>query len=242
MLESYEFCPRQFYHQFVEGVQKDANQKMLIGTRFHEFAERFFDYAEVIPQEHWDELIPLEHLNDEEITMYEWFVSYQRSRLTLLTKEDRVNEFIPLYRELYMICDHVQIKSTLDGAEWVSKKHDTVRLLEYKTGSKMNTESAIRQLAFYAVLWELSGNPGTVTELRLINPRLQAVYTAELTEDLKKAALLRVAKLRTAIDKNDFPYKCSDGKFAACHMCTLEELPRLFPDDGFERFSDIYDT
>jgi CRISPR/Cas system-associated exonuclease Cas4 (RecB family) len=241
MLESFEFCPRQFYHQFIELVDKPANQKMLIGTRFHEFAERFFDYAMVLDPQDWDELIPVLEFNSEEIAMAQWFLSFQRSRLTKLMKEGRENEFVPMYRELFMICDRVQVKSTLDGAEWVSKREQTVRLIEYKTGSKMNTESAIRQLAFYAVLWELCGNPGTITELQLINPRLQAIFTAELTPEMKKAALLRVAKLRAAIDKNDYPYKCTDGKYAACKMCTMEELPKLFPDDGLERFSDIYD-
>lgn len=240
MLESYEFCPRQFFHQFIEQVEKPANQKMLIGTRFHEFAERFFDYAMVIEPEHWDELIPVNEFNDEEIEMVTWFLSFQRSRLAKLRKEGRESEFCPIYRELFMLCDRVQVKSTLDGAEWVSKAEQTVRLIEYKTGSKMNTESAIRQLAFYAVLWELSGNQGTITELMLINPRLQAVFKTELTDDLKKEALVRVAKLRKAIDTNTFPYKCTDGKYAACKMCTMEELPKLFPNDGFERFSDIY--
>jgi len=75
----------------------------------------------------------------------------------------------------------------------------------------------------------------------LINPRLQAIYTEQLTDDMRRLALTRIAKLRAAIDKNDFPYRCSDGKFAACRMCTLEELPRLFPDDGLKKFSDIYD-
>jgi len=241
MLESYDFCPRQFYHQYVELVNKPVNQKMLIGTRFHEFAERFFDYALTIDPDDWSELIPADWLNEEELSMYEWFLSYQRKRLDKLRNEERENEFCPLYRELFMQCDRIQIKSTLDGAEWVDKLYNTVRLIEYKTGSKMNTESAIRQLAFYAVLWELSGNPGTITELRLINPRLQAIYTEQLTDDMRRLALTRIAKLRAAIDKNDFPYRCSDGKFAACRMCTLEELPRLFPDDGLKKFSDIYD-
>ncbi len=119
MLESYEFCPRQFYHQYVEGVQKPANQKMLIGTRFNEFADRFFDYALVIDSAYWDELIPVHDLNGEEIEMFKWFVSYQRSRLTKLRLEGRENEFCPLYRELYMICDRVRLQSTVDGAEWV---------------------------------------------------------------------------------------------------------------------------
>ncbi len=105
----------------------------------------------------------------------------------------------------------------------------------------MNVESGIRQLAFYAVLWELSGNSGTVTELTLINPRLQAVHTEELTDSLRKSALIRIAALRRAIDDDNFPYKCTDGKFEACHICTFEELPKLFPDDGLERLSDIYD-
>lgn len=241
MLESYDFCPRQFYHQFIEGVQKPPNQKMLIGTRFHEFAERFFDYAMVIEPEYWNEFIPYDSLNEEEVEMYEWFISYQRSRLTRLRKEEREYEFCLLYRELYMVCDKVKLNSTVDGAEWIDKQYNTICLIEYKTGQRMNTESAMKQLAFYAILWELSGNPGHVIELKLINPRLKAVYSEPLTDDMRKDALTRIAKLRLAIDRNDFPYRCSDGKFAACKMCRLEELPKLFPNDGMEKFSDIYD-
>lgn len=241
MLESFEFCPRQFYHQFVEQVDRPANQKMLIGTRFHEFAERFFDYAMVFDPDDWYDFIPYDWLNSEEVQMFEWFIRYQRRRLLELREQGRENEFCPIYRELYMVCDRVKLKSTLDGAEWVDKTKDTIRLVEYKTGGKANIDSAVRQLAFYAVLWELTGNPGTITELKVINPRLGITHTEPLTEEMKRYALLRVAKLRYAIDHNEFSHKCTEGKFAACRMCEMSELPRLFPDDGLERFSDIYE-
>jgi hypothetical protein len=240
MLESYEFCPQQFFKQWVMDASKEPNQKMLIGTRFHDWAEKFFDYAGTFNPEDWIQFIP-EEFNDEEVEMANWFIDYQKSRWNQLCLEDRLEEFIPLYRELFMICDAIRIKSTLDGAEWTDKKAGTIRLVEYKTGGKLDEDTAFRQLAFYAVLWEASGNPGTITTLRLVNPRLKMVVDCDYTEDLKITALKRVAKLRNAIDKSDFPYKCSDGKFAACKLCNMNELPKLFPDDGMRRFSDIYE-
>jgi len=232
MLESYDFCPQQFFKQWILGRSNGVNQKMLIGTRFHEWAEKFFDYAGVINPADWDQLIT-EEFNDEEQVMIKWFIEYQRTRWNQLESQDRLDEFTPIYRELFMICDAVRIKSTLDGAEWVDKRADTIRLIEYKTGGKLNEESVFRQLAFYACLWIMSGNPGSVVTLRLINPRLQKVVDCPFTLDMQVAAMTRVVKLRNAIDQSKFPYKCSDGKFAACKMCELSELPKLFPDDGY---------
>ena len=240
MLESYDFCPQQFFKQWIMGANKEANQKMLIGTRFHDWAEKFFDYAQTIHCSDWEQLIPPE-FNDEEQAMVRWFIWFQTTRWIVLESEDRLDEFTPIQREMFMICDAIRIKSTLDGAEWVDKKAGTIRLVEYKTGSKLNEESAFRQLAFYSILWTMSGNPGTITTLRLINPRLEMVVDCELTEEMTVAAMTRVIKLRNAIDKSQFPYKCSDGKYAACKLCSMDELPKLFPDDGMVRFSDIYD-
>lgn len=239
MLESYDFCPRQMYHQYIEGVEKQANQKMLIGTRFHEFAERFFDVASTIDHDAWYELIP-EEFNDEEQDMTTWFITFQRMRWMDLERQNKLDYFTPMYRELFMICDTIKLQSTLDGAEWIDRQAGTVRLIEYKTGGKIDKDAAFRQLAFYAVLWTMSGNPGTIKQLRLINPRLQVVVDAEYTDKLRDAALKRVAKLRAAIDNDDFPYKCTDGKYAACRMCKMEEIPKLFPSDGYTRLTDIY--
>ena len=239
MLESYDYCPQQFFKQWVLDINKGANQKMLIGTRFHDWAEHFYDHCSSVNPEDWEQLIP-EEFNDEEVDMVKWFIHFQRTRYHQLLAEGREEEFIPIYRELFMICDAIKIKSTLDGAEWVDRAKNEIRLIEYKTGGKLNEESAFRQLAFYACLWGMSGNPGNITTLRLINPRLQMVVDCPLTQDMIEAAMLRVVKLRNAIDKSQFPYKCSDGKFAACKLCSMDELPKLFPDDGFKKVTDIY--
>lgn len=239
MLESYEFCPQQFFKQWIMGCSKEPNQKMLIGTRFHDWANTFFEYSGVIDPDYWGDLIPTE-FNEEEVEMVTWFIDYQRTRYQHLKQNDRLDEFAPIYKELFMVCDAIKIKSTLDGAEWVNKSEGTVCLLEYKTGAKIDAATAFRQLAFYAVLWTASGNPGKIVKLRLINPRLKVVQETDYTEQLQNTALKRVAKLRDAIDRSYFPYICSDGKFAACKLCGLEELPKLFPSDGFKRFTDIY--
>jgi hypothetical protein len=239
MLESFDFCPQSFFKQWVMKNDKEPNYKMLVGSRFHEFANTFFDYYQVVDPNHWKELIP-EEFNEEEVDMGVWFLNYQLERYAQLNLENRLNEFAPIYKELFMQCDSMRLKSTLDGAEWISKRDDTIRLVEYKTGSRLDVDAAYRQLAFYAVLWTLNGNPGQVVKLRLVNPRLHAWAECDYTKELAETALKRVVKLRDAIDRSYFPYKCTDGKFAACKLCSLEELPKLFPDDGMDRFSDIY--
>ena len=154
--------------------------------------------------------------------------------------QGRSDEFAPLQKELFMICDAIKLQSTVDGAEWVSKANNEVCLLEYKTGEKLKEDDAFQQLAFYAVLWLSSGNVGNITHLKLINPRLQVVVTIPFTEQLAEAAIKRVHKLRDAIDQSKFPYRCTDGKYAACKLCRLEELPKIFPDDVLDYVTDIY--
>ena len=41
----------QFYRRYIEHVKSPASTEMLIGTRFHEFAEKFFKYTEEVPVE-----------------------------------------------------------------------------------------------------------------------------------------------------------------------------------------------
>lgn len=240
MLESYEFCPMQFFKDWIMPSERNANQKMLVGTRFHDFADKFFDYALGFPPDMWDDFIPTEDFNDEEVEMAKWFLDYQRGRYAELQVRNALDEFVPIYKELFMICDAVQLKSTLDFSEWDNKEKRQVCLGEYKTGENLKEEEAFRQLAFYAILWLQSGNPGEVTSLKLINPRLKVVKKVPFTEELATTAIKRVQKLRDAIDQSKFPYRCTDGKYAACKRCRLEELPKIFPDDGYDKVTDIY--
>lgn len=237
MVESYLFCPRQFELQYLKGQQGEANQVMVMGTRFHEFAFKFFDYCEVVEPDHWEVFIP-EEFSQIENDMAAWFIRYERNRLYELTKAGKEDLWRPAFRELRMVDDELILESTVDRGDWISKDEQIVRLVEYKTGSAVNERSLVRQLAFYAILWMVGGF-GTVKELQLINPKMQISPVYPMSDDLLKSTMKDIIKLRRALDTNNFTPKCTEGKFAACQRCTLVEAQLDVTDEFLEKCADL---
>ena len=262
MIESYSFCPMQFYWVYIAGKQGGIhndtwapNQAMLVGTRFHEFASRFFDYYESVPesQEGWESLIP-DEFNDAEREMAEWWVGYQLKRLHDLREHGRENEWSPISREAQMDNPIHGLTSTVDAVEWVDhdgdnwdvgRKTKQVCIVEYKTGRKLHFESAIRQCVFYALLWTANGNIGRVTHVKLVNPRLCAVETYKITKKDYESVVKSIVRLREIMKRGVYRPICSEGKFAACNMCDIENV-KVFPlgswrDTKFKQEENIHD-
>lgn len=244
MLESYSFCPMQFYWTYIQGRRAREVQHMVVGTRFHEFAQRFFDYYTAVDEtlEAWESLIP-DEFNEAEREMAEWWLGYQLQRLRDLREHGRESEWFPIAREQQMDNPTHGLTSTVDAVEWLDKDIDPVTntetwsvgkatrqvcIVEYKTGRKMSIESAIRQCTFYALLWQMNGNVGRVTHVKLVNPRLMAYSVYKLKREDIELAILSVLRLREIIAKGVYRQVCSEGKYAACHMCDLETL-KIFP-------------
>lgn len=222
MLEEFTFCPYKFKRVWIDGVEKRPNQAMLMGTRFHDFAEKFFDYCLGITPDRWDEFIPRQFI-PEEAEMAKWFIEREQNRYYELEEAGRLNEFMPIAREDTMTSSTLLLTSTVDRIDWFDKSKDQISIVEYKTGRKVNEESLIRQLAFYTLLWNDVRRKGIVVNLQLVNPRLKIVRNFSVQQWHLDKAMKGISKLRAAIRNNDYPRKCSNVKLAFCQLCTPDE-------------------
>lgn len=253
MIEEYGFCPYRFWKTWFNNETRETNQAMLIGTRFHDFAYKFFDHCDAYPMERWDEMIPPEFIEVER-DMATWFVNYERDRRQKLIQEGRSDEWRPMARELHMKSDVLLLEGTVDRVDWWDKSKDELSIVEYKTGKSFNLESIEKQLAFYSILWSATVGRGSIVKMIYINPRLQVVRIISLDKWHIDRIMVEVSKVRKAINEKNFPPKCSEVKYAMCQMCEPDECGLFKIEDRqpfknfvitrekTERFIDIYDS
>ena len=222
-IESYSFCPRQFYKQYV--LEQDANPTyaMTSGTRFHDFAEKFFDVApDFIPTD-WHSFIPIE-FGHYEYEMASWFIHYEVARF--IDKPD--NLWIPAYREIKVSSDEHLLSGTIDRIDWVDPDENTVTVVEYKTSKGVDEDSLKRQLGFYTIMVEEDLGL-TVENVRLINPRLKKYL--DFGRPDTKLPLKWADKIRAAYyDESLCAPKCSYVKYAVCQVCKTPHEAGLFRD------------
>ena len=238
MIESFLMCPRKFYLEWLKGIQRLANMMMLQGTRFHEFAQRFFEFADSIDMNDWECMIP-DEFNDHERRMALWFINYERGRLHDLILAGREDEWMPLLREHRMVDDEWYLESTLDRVDWHDRKNGELIIVEYKTGNKINEASVKRQIAFYTVLWYKTGSVGKVVGMRVINHNIGEVREFEVEEKDLRKVMKDVMKIRDAMLLKEFPAKCSEAKMAMCRLCSMEESGLYEKDITIGRFADM---
>jgi CRISPR/Cas system-associated exonuclease Cas4 (RecB family) len=224
---------------------------MLMGTRFHDFADIFFEYALVVDSAKWLEFIPKEFI-PEEVAMATWFVQAEQARYKTLSEQDRLDEFLPILREFKLNSYKLYLEGTVDRVDWIDKKKNQAVVIEYKTGRSINHESLTKQLAMYALMYHDMRLQGDIVGLRLINPRLGVIKDYKLERWHTDKVLKDIVKLRDAIRDKKFPAKCTDVKFAFCRMCTPSEsgIKEGFDDAPMNndvnpermnfRFSDVY--
>lgn len=224
MLGEYSFCPYKFkiswWRKGIEGQQVwKSNWLMKIGTRFHDWAEKFWDYCDGFPMNNWEMMIPSQ-FTEHEREMATWFINLERDRYDDLKEQRRLDEFRPLNLETKLIHKALKLSSTADRFDWHDKSKDEVTVVEYKTGNSWYVPALLSQLAFYAMLWDETVGKGHVTKLKVINPNLKRVETFHLTEKLIDSTIDDIVTLRTAM-RNDGPWprKCTARKFALCKKC-----------------------
>lgn len=221
-IESFSFCPRQFYKQYVLEEQPFENYAMTAGTRFHDFAEKFHDVAIHFPAQDWHDFIP-EEFGGYERPMAEYLIDYEIQRYVDLPYE----LWFPAYREIDLYSDEHQLSGKLDRIDWIIPD-ESVQIIEYKTSSKVDELSLKRQLGFYTILVE-EYLGFTVENVRLINPRLklyQDFGRPETDLPLKWADRIREAYY----DHTFCAPKCSTGKYAVCQLCQSTDEAGLFKD------------
>lgn len=232
MMEDYFFCPHKFNKVWIESgtmgknnPDVKSNYAMKAGTRFHEFAQRFFNHCCGIPVDEWKSLIPKEFKSLREKRMANWFVELEQKRYKEHEEEGRLGEWRPIAREIKMEHKGLLIESTADRIDYVDKEKDEIAIVEYKTGESEFLPSLLRQLAYYALLWSETMNYGHVRKLIVVNPHKETVKTYQFYTNQIDKVMNNIITVRQAMrNGGPYPRKCSIGKFARCGMCSIHDV------------------
>lgn len=224
MIEDYEFCPLRFKKTWLRDTPLNRRAYIMdVGTRFHDFAAKFFDYCFALDPEDWDEMIHPDFA-PMEVNMLKWFIEMERRRYYDHEKRGELDTWMPVQRELKMSVPAMGISGTMDRIDWACKEKNELAIIEYKTGFSFYQPSLIRQMAYYSILWEESVHDGQVTQMIVINPRLEKIVPFDLVPSQTSKVVEKIVELRMRI-RMDGPWKkkCSPAKFAMCGMCTICE-------------------
>lgn len=235
MLGDYSFCPYKFKESWLQpGHEGESNSPGSIitkkGTRFHDFAEKFWEVCELIPMDRWDELIP-EQFIPEEVEWASWWLDTERRRYNTLKEADLLDMWKPVSVETKLVDEKLKLSSTFDRLDWWDKDADELAMIEYKTGTSFYPPALMFQLAFYAIMWEDLFNFGTVTNLIVINPNLKLngyfddKARFRVTPKMIDNVINSVAELRNTMHRGGpYPRKCTLNKFKVCQMCKPSEV------------------
>lgn len=238
MIEDYIMCPWKFKRIWLDGATKTANQDMIVGTRFHDFMQAFFEH--MMPEEYWLDMIPDEFIPLEK-RWAAWAIEKERERKHELEALGRQDEFLPVKLEFNMVSPRLYLESRPDRIEWYDKAAGQMCAVEYKTGGSVNWESIKRQLALYAILWDDVVGLGKITHIKLVNPQADIYKTIPLDTWEKDRVYKTIGAMRKAINGGKFVRKCHEAILAYCGLCNVDETG-LFPaDDGmtFQQRLDI---
>jgi len=134
MIEDYEFCPLRFKKTWLRDTPLNRRAYIMdVGTRFHDFAAKFFDYCFALDPEDWEEMIHPDFA-PMEVDMLKWFIEMERLRYRDHEKRGELDSWMPLQRELKMLVPAMQISGTMDRIDWACKEKNELAIIEYKTG------------------------------------------------------------------------------------------------------------
>jgi len=234
-LSSFKFCPLQYKKSYIDGIRGPATYATSTGTRFHEFTEKFFDYARDIPIQQWEEAFIHECFCPYEVRNLKYFLEYERMRLAICDLD--YDQWMPLARELRVINTEFGIRGIIDRLDLVNGK---LMLVEYKTSKSINKPSLQREFGFYKLLLKDHPVYGAYefAQCCVINPRVKAV---EFMNPSRQSTIEKdLAKLREAISTNTFKPSCSDAKYLVCKRCNSQKEANLyqFTDEFYSKVSD----
>ena len=228
MVEDYISCPWKFKRIWIDGVKKVPNQDMLVGTRYHDFMEKFF--KKLLPIDYWDDMIPEGYYLPIEEDWIRWTIRMEKERYYDLVSKGRQDEFLPIKTEFKMVSPRLYLESTVDRAEWYDQEKGYVCLVEYKTGASENWQSVKRQLALYAILWEDVVKLGKVTHMKLVNPNSKTYKIINLDPWEKDHVYKTIGNIRKALKDGIYKHTCNEIIYAYCMLCTPGETG-MYPDD-----------
>lgn len=212
---SFEFCPIQYFKQYILKEPQEPTYEMVIGTRFHEYAETFFNNIDEIPYELWQETIPFN------------FSEYEKQMcLNFLCKEDLRYEstdyemFKPYNVEMWCQSENLKLRGFIDRIDWKNKDENELMLVEYKTGSSFKDVQLRQELALYSLLFnDVTENQFTITHTACFNPKLNKYEEWELKQRDINNVMRKWNRLNDALNDMTFVSKCDDFKQINCGRC-----------------------
>ena len=192
---------------------------MISGTRFHDWAEWFFDHYKDV--ENWEGLIP-DEFTDNEKEMCRTFLKDERARLEGLKSLGREDEFVPAFKESHFVYEGENLHGYIDRVDTFDKAKKEYVIVEYKTGWGFNLAKLKQELSFYKLIFDKAG-VGTAVKFLIINPKRRIREYVNASPRGVTAVKKRINKLRMAIDNNDFPQCCAEEKRKWCRHCESED-------------------
>lgn len=214
----FNFCPIKYKLNYIDKtLPRDGNHASTIGTRFHEFAERFMLVAKEYDVEHWKKFIH-EDFTDEEVPMLEWFIDTEIERLN----SEKPEFWKPLGVEVKVINKERNLRGIIDRIDLIDK--NTINVIEYKTSQKIVKPKLQFEFGFYDILLD------SIPELKdynrrytVINPRLKQIVS--FNPSRRVTVLKKINILNECIETGNFLPICkSEYVTQFCNICTLEEI------------------
>lgn len=217
-LETYNICPMQFYKKYILKIRTPPSPAMALGTRFHEWAEKFIIHNDMLTEGSWYECIPKEFTVAEKENA-RWFLDYEAEEMQRLGRD----LWYPLCVEKKLKSSTQYLTGFIDRVD-LNEDGKTVCIVEYKTGAKIKPSSIKLQSALYKKLWDEFNPTLPATTCRVINPVLQMAETYDIPKRSMTTVDKQIAALRDALEMNTFPRSCSMVMYSYCGLCKPEEV------------------
>lgn len=216
-ISTFKFCPMQYKKRYVDGIKDDKpNYSLTVGSRFHNFAETFFDIAYDYETDAWPDFIH-EDFSLYEREMLEWFIEQETDRLKLMNNDRDL--WMPKVREEKFLNHKLQLRGIIDRIDHLG---DTNVIVEYKTSKSIYKPGLQLEFGFYKLL--LSEMPQYKDKKLIgcvVNPRLKEIQF--MSPSREETVMKIINDLRTSIDTGEFERTCTGVKISVCKLCTLDE-------------------
>ena len=223
-LSTFSFCPLQFKKMYIDQETKLApNYAMSTGTRFHNFAETFFDVAPNYPVDTWEDFIHPD-FSPQEQSMIQYFIDQERERLSIFGGD--IDKWMPIGCEMKFLDHKNQLRGIIDRIDQIN---DLIVIVEYKTGKSIYKPSLQREFGFYKILLQTDDRfKGKDITCCVINPRIGQI---EFMSPSRESTIFKaIENLRNAITNDAFPPNCTPAKLAMCGLCNSCEEANLYQD------------
>lgn len=202
-MQSYAYCQRYFYYQFIAKIPQDKSVKMTAaqqGTDFHAGSAEFYGKVKIWQDptyEHYRECLPIGTLIDR---WYDLFAQFEVDRMTkiLAMGLEPKRYFMPLYNEFHLELPDEDMFGTIDRI-WLSYD-DYPIIQDVKPKNRKSRTGLRRELAFY--LYMCNQHPD-LEELKPFN-HISGYFYKDAEAWVEKVAKRSMNSMFDWLDKIDY--------------------------------------